>query len=62
MNCEWNNMKNHPRTAYVVFFENRTVETEFSVFEFWGQFTVKTDIWHMIWFYTPLLSDVDDND
>ena len=30
--------ENRPQTAEVVFFENRTAETEFSVFEFWGRF------------------------
>ena len=36
MNCEWDNVKNHPQTAEVGFWnENRTTETEFSVFEFW---------------------------
>jgi len=38
MNCEWDNVKNRPQTAEVGFFENRTAETEFSVFEFWGRF------------------------
>jgi len=31
-------VKNRPQTVEVGFFENRTAETEFSVFEFWGQF------------------------
>ena len=31
-------MKNRLQTAKVIFFENRTAETEFSVFEFCGQF------------------------
>jgi len=31
--------ENCPQTTEVVFFENRTVESEFSVFEFWGRFS-----------------------
>jgi len=49
MNCEWDNVKNRPQTAEVGFFENRTVKTELSVFEFWGRFGSvlwKTDIRH----------------
>jgi len=38
MEDEWDNVKNRPQTVEVSFFENRTVESEFSVFQFWGQF------------------------
>jgi len=37
MNCEWDSVKNCLQTTDVVSW-NRTAETEFLVFEFWGEF------------------------
>jgi len=57
-NCEWDNVKNRPQTAGR-FFENQTAETEFSVFEFWGQFGSvfrKLICKIFIGFHTPLFT------
>jgi len=56
MNCEWDNVKKPSPNRWNQFLENRTSETEFSVFEFWGRFGFyKTDIWnfHRI-LHTPI--------